>query len=66
MLRYRIRKARQQIGPWYATDDEAEQAAIDLGLARRDEHYDVLHLEPDVVIDCSEQADDEAPGESQG
>jgi hypothetical protein len=60
VIRFRIRRDRQQIGPWWPSDEAAEAAAIELGLALRDEHYDVLHLEPGVVIDC-EEVNDEPP-----
>ena len=61
VIRFRIRRDGQQIGPWYANDEAAELAAIDRGLARRDAHYDLLHLEAGVVIDCVEVGDEEPP-----
>ncbi len=60
LIRFRVRQHRQQIGPLHDSDEAAEQAAIDLGLARRDEHYDVLHLGDGVVIDCVESDDSPA------
>ena len=58
MLRFRVRRSGKRVGPWWPSIEDAEQAAIDLGLARRDDHYDMLHLEPEVVIDCSEAVED--------
>lgn len=66
MLRYRVRKSRVRIGPWYATLEEAEEAAIALTLARRDEHYDILHLEAEVVIDCRELDGEDDAGDATG
>ena len=55
MIRYRVRQSRKQLGPWWSTLEEAEQHAIDLDLARRDAHYDMLHLADGIVIDCREE-----------
>lgn len=51
MTRFRVRYREQQLGPWWRSIDEAEQAAIELKLAQFDADYDVLVLAPDVEID---------------
>ena len=51
MTRFRVRHRDQQIGPWWPTIEQAEQAAIELKLAQHDRQYDVLVLAPDVEID---------------
>ncbi len=60
MTRFRVRHREQQIGPWWPTIEQAEQAAIDLKLARQDDDYDVLVFAPDVEIDGEDS--DEASG----
>jgi hypothetical protein len=51
MTRFRVRHRDQQIGPWWSTIEQAEQAAVELKLAHHDGHYDVLVLAADVEID---------------
>jgi hypothetical protein len=51
VTRFRLRHGDQQIGPWWPTSEQAEEAAIALKLAHHDTHYDVLVLAPDVEID---------------
>jgi hypothetical protein len=59
LARFRIRHRNQQIGPWWPTIEQAEQAAIEAKLAHFDAHYDVLVLAPEVEIDGE---DDGEPG----
>jgi hypothetical protein len=64
LIRFRVRHHDQPIGPWWPTIEQAEQAAIDLKLARHDEDYDVLVFAPDVEIDgdeCGEADGADAP-----
>jgi hypothetical protein len=51
VTRFRIRHGDKQIGPWWPTVEQAEQAAVELKLAHHDTQYDVLILAPDVEID---------------
>ena len=57
MTRFRVRHLDQQIGPWWPTIDEAEQAAIDLKLAHHDAYYDALVLAADVEIDGEDEGE---------
>ena len=51
MTRFRIRHRDQQVGPWWPTIEQAEEAVIALELGHHDTDYDVLVLAPDVEID---------------
>lgn len=55
VTRFRIRHHDRQVGPWWPTIEQAEQAAIALKLARHNGQYDVLVLAPDVEIDGEDE-----------
>ena len=62
VTRFRIRHGEEQIGPWWPTIEEVEQAAIALKLAHFDADYDVLVLAPDVEIDGEDDAEVDPAG----
>jgi hypothetical protein len=66
LIRFRVRHLDQQIGPWWPTIEQAEQAAINLELARHDEDYDVLVFAPDVEIDGDDSGEADRAGAPAG
>jgi hypothetical protein len=63
LIRFKVRHHDEQVGPWWPTIEQAEQAAIELKLAHFDADYDVLVLAPDVEIDGEDDGAD-APTET--